>query len=302
MPTHKRGTMEEHTAGTNKKRSIIATLKGLAFTLMVLACLWVGLRYVLAPVMLPESFEEAQQEKSASATSYEERIAALEQKVAALSETKPQMPDLSALEERLAALESRPAASGDSTAPSMDPQVLDALKTEIDSIKANEHTILKSVILIHQLQDAVRAGKPFSAELAALTRLRPDLTEILAPLDGPGAVGVATLEQLQDQFRSAIHPTLTPAGERSLNNNIRSLVKIRKIGDDQKGTDDEAIIARAEARLAAGDIPSALTESENLSPKAARNFAAWQERAKTKLESEAILTKLQANITSGSGE
>jgi hypothetical protein len=275
-------------------RGIMANLKGLGFTVMILAALWIALRYVLTPMVLPSEPVVPQSEISA----YEERIKALEDKMAGLEAPI----DIAPLERRISELETKPAAAVEGGA-AVNPEALDALKAEVEKIKTANHVTLQTILLVSQLQEAVRAGRPFTDELNALEALRPEWKEILTPIEPSSMAGIATLEQLKLQFAQSINPTLTQeAGDRSLMQNLRSLVKIRKVGDEQKGLDDEAIIARAEAKLAAGDVAASLQETENLSTRAARNFEAWQERAKNHLAAFATLAKLKAQLARGVNE
>src|SRR5690606_14277903 len=99
------------------------------------------------------------------------RIKVLEERVAALENKETAAVDLAPLEARIAALESAPAAAAE---PSARHEEIDALRAEIDKLKSSSRGGMKSLILISQLQDAIRAGRPFASELATLAELRPD--------------------------------------------------------------------------------------------------------------------------------
>ena len=185
-------------------------------------------------------------------------------------------------------------------APAATHEDIEALKAEVQKLKSTNHGSIRSLILIGQLQDAIRAGRPFASEVTTLVALRPDMKEMLAPLTQASFTGIATFDGLKIQFAQAIAPALAPTGnEKSLTQNLRSLVKIRKVGEGQKGQDDDAIIARAEAKLAKGDVAAALQETSNLSPRAAKGFSAWQERAETYLAAQGALAALQPKIAAG---
>jgi hypothetical protein len=279
-----------------RRKGIIASLKGLGFTIVVLAALWIAMRYVLTPLVLPK---EAPPEQVASAPAYEERLKILEDKVAALENAKPaETPEITPLEERLTALEARPAqapvVSGASS------ESVDALRADVEKMRTENKATIRSILLVGRLQDAIQNGAPFNNELAALRGLRPDLKETLDALEPLSIAGVATLAQLQSQFARSIDPVLTPKEDtESFTGNLRSLVKIRKVGENQKGTDDQAIIARAEAKLANGYVAMAIGETENLSPAAAKNFEAWQKRANDYLLADAAGQRLEADIAKG---
>lgn len=282
-----------------RRRSIKASLKGLFFTLMVLSALWFGLRYVLTPLVTSRLDTSA----PTAENNVEERIKALEEKVSALEKQTPPSVDIAPLEARIAALETAPKTVVNEAVPVINHEEIDALKTELEKLKSTDHGYVRSLILISQLQDAMRAGRPFASELSALALLRPDMKETLTPLTQESSTGVATLTQLQEQFSHTITPALTQNdGEKSLAQNLRSLVKIRKIGEAQKGTDDQAVIARAEAKLAKGDVAAALQETSTLSPRALQNFAPWQERAKAHLAAQAAMAALQNQLAAGAHE
>lgn len=284
-----------------KKRSVLAPLKGFLFTLVVLAVIWFALRYVLTPLMLPKEVAEAPASTTIP-TNAEARIAALEEKITALENKTSEAVDLAPLEARIAALENAPKVTGEA-ANGAKREDIEALKAELDTIKTEENRTVRSLILVGQLQDAVRAGCPFSGELTALITLRPELKETLTPLVGASATGIATLDQLKEQFAQTINPALIPqTEEKSLSQNLRSLVKIRKVGSEQKGTDDESIIARAEAKLNKGDVAGALQETQSLSPRVINGFAAWQERTETYLAAQGALSSLQASLGSGAAQ
>lgn len=293
MPINKLGFMDTDTpteTAPPRRRNIFATLKGLFFTLMVLAALWFALRYVLTPLVLPKNAPET----AAVSSNVEGRIQALEEKLAAL-ESKA-APDLAPLEARVAALENAPKAAAEA-APAARSEEMEALRTEVEKLKTGHSNVVKTLILTGQLQDAIRSGRPFASELTALVTLKAALKETLSPLSSASFTGVATLDQLKEQFAHAIAPALAPDnGEKSLAQNLRSLVKIRKVGEAQKGKDDEAIIARAEAKLAKGDVAGALQETESLSPRAMKDFAAWQDRAGMYLAAQAALAALSLRL------
>ncbi len=286
-------------AAPTRRRNITASLKGLFFTLMVLSAVWFGLRYVLTPIISSQSNAPA----TALESNAEERIKALEEKVAALEKQTPATIDTTPLEARITALESAPKIVEKEAAPTISHEEIDALKMELEKIKSTDHGTVRGIILISQLQDAIRAGRPFANELSSLALLRPDMKEKLTPLTQASSTGIATLAQLQEQFSRVITPALAQEGsEKSIAQNLRSLVKIRKVGETQTGTDDQAVIARAEAKLAKGDVAAALQETSTLSPHALETFVAWQERAKEHLTAQAAMATLQSQLAIGASE
>ena len=272
--------MEEETATEKptKSRSVLATFKGIAFTLLVLSALWFAVRYVLPPLVLGKTPPVA---ATVSAPQDDARIKALEERLAALEMAPPAAPpavvDIAPIEARLTTLEQ--AASAPASMASNEELI--AIKDTIAQIKTDNHNAIRRIILTTQLAEAIRSGRPFAGELAALVALAPEMKETLAPLAANAATGIATLAALQTQFSTTLNGALSTATkEKTFARSFKALVKIRKSGEGHKGKDDEAIIARAEAKLGKGDVAASSQEIASLSPASASHFEGWQVRAK----------------------
>ena len=213
--------------------------------------------------------------------------------------------DVTALSDRLKAAE---AAAAD----------LASLKQEVATLSANSGKLVDTgaavALSIEQLRDAVAGGKPFAGALDALAKMAADdpaMAEALAPplaaLKADGDSGVATLADLQDSFpatadailRAAANSSDAAAAGASFTDRVlarlASLVSIRPVGGGASGDDPPARVARAEARLAAGDIESAANELAGLPAGDAANAAKpWLDRANARLDAERGLDKLRA--------
>ncbi len=278
----------------SRRRNVIASFRTLGVTLLILAAVWVMMRYVLTPLVF--SGNTAVIEDTGM---LEQRIAQIESKVTALeNKPEPATIDLAPLESRIAALEGAPKAEAPPAAvPTIDHAEIDTLKAEIESLKANSQATVRSVLLITQLQDAIRTGRPYASEMTALIALHPEMEKTLAPIGPYRATGVATLAALNEQFARTIDPALHPeTADKSLVANLQSLVKIRKVGASQKGNDDESIIARAEAALTKGEVAAAVSEISTLSPIGAKNFAGWKERAEANLAAQSVAATLAQEL------
>jgi hypothetical protein len=75
------------------------------------------------------------------------------------------------------------------------------------------------------------------------------------------------------------------------------LVTIRPVGADAEGDHAAARVARAEARLADGDLAGAVAELERLEGAPAAAAAPWLEQARTRLAAENALHSLRAHTT-----
>ncbi len=296
----------ESVAKPKKIQFIIIRLRRMAVTLALLAIVWGVMQYMVLPSII--TGEPANPISSPAISSgLEERISLLESQVTDLKESPTVTTtsvDFSPLEARISALETKPvpevAPAATVITSTINNEELAALKQEVETLRKSDHAYVRSIIVFGQLQQAVRAGKPYQLELQTLENLRPELKESLSPLADTALIGIATLEQLTAQFKAAITPALNPDDmQESLTNNLRSLVKIRKIGEEQQGGDDEAILARAEARLKKGGLAEAIKETQQLSPEALAAFEAWQHNAKQHVLALDALVNLNQALSQG---
>ena len=79
--------------------------------------------------------------------------------------------------------------------------------------------------------------------------------------------------------------------------NLMRLVTVRPVGADAEGDDAAARVARAEAKLAAGDLAGAVAELEGLEGAAAEAAAPWLAQARARLAAESALDRLRAHTT-----
>jgi hypothetical protein len=167
------------------------------------------------------------------------------------------------------------------------------------------------------LQRLIAQGKPYAAPIAALESFAggdPQLassqsalvTGPLAALKANADKGVAPLSDLQATFpatadaiahaASSVAEATSPDasfGERVLAR-LSALVTIRPEGENAQGDDPLARLARAEARLNAGDVQSAVRELSALpAGPIAQAAAPWLARARARLDAEAALASLQ---------
>ncbi len=243
------------------------------------------------PHMLPRPVEpmvsptppEAAPEKDAQITELKTRIDELEAKVKTLAE-KPAdsatAEKIDALQARVDALQQAHASEAGDTAHLR--ESLSAMKTQMAEIQTQALHKLALLAAFAPLKDTIMRGEPFAEPLRQMNELAKDDADIqplLAQLAPYAATGTATLSELQNQFEAAIAQALAPGTSNVLARHLQSLVRVRKVGD-QQGNDDEAIVARAEARLERGEVEGSLNELAALSPPAAAVFAAWSDKAR----------------------
>jgi hypothetical protein len=76
---------------------------------------------------------------------------------------------------------------------------------------------------------------------------------------------------------------------------VESLVSIRRVGADVEGDDAEAVLARAQASLEAGDLEGAVAMLDGLAP-APAPASAWLARAHAHLDAHAALEDLTSLV------
>jgi uroporphyrinogen-III synthase len=77
--------------------------------------------------------------------------------------------------------------------------------------------------------------------------------------------------------------------------NLMRLITVRPVGADVEGDDPAARVARAEAKLAGGDLAGAIAELEGLEGAAAAAAAPWLEQARARLVAEQALDRLNTH-------
>ena len=147
------------------------------------------------------------------------------------------------------------------------------------------------------LKSAIDRGGSFMAELEAYASVSGD-TETVAELRNYAASGVATINQLSDQF-PAVHNRIIAVGE-GLNEDAsvadrlmasaRSLVQVRTVGDVE-GENPDQIAARIEARLKESDLAAALSEWETLPDAAQKASTGFADRLRARQSVDAMVAK-----------
>lgn len=213
-----------------------------------------------------------------------ERMAELEKSQA---QAATERETLAEMEKRLAAVEDRPAASQSGT--------------------ASKGAVL---LAVGQLRDAVRLGTAYQREYDAVKALAgadPGIGAALLTLGKAAKTGVPTLAVLREEFSAKASPLVAEARGQAADGwfstivaKVGSLVTIRRT--DGKGGDDiETLVARAEQRLAAGDLAGTVEAVDAMKPvstEAAAMVAPWSDRAKTRLAAERALAALHIHAVS----
>jgi hypothetical protein len=138
------------------------------------------------------------------------------------------------------------------------------------------------------LRNAAEHGDPFAAELAIVKPLAPDASAIalLEPFAASGVPGNAALgQELAAIVRPMLRADETPRDAGFLDRlqaNAEKLVRIRPVGEEVRGDDRGAVLARIEQRASQGNISGAMTELAKLPADARAPFASWIAKAEAR--------------------
>jgi hypothetical protein len=238
-------------------------------------------------------------QQASNATSLEAlqgEVAALKAKLGALAEanlagdSSDLAPQLTTLDQRIAKLEA----------------VLPDLATAIDRSAASAKSGAAAIAFAN-LRDAVTAGRPYAAELAALRSLLPE-TGDLGALPSHAETGIPTVAELARNLQkvadaSAVPPP-PPAETSFLDSMIasaKSAVSIRRIGADITGNEPGAVLARAEAELKQGELTAAIKEVEALPAPSRDALAGWLDDARARGSANETLSKLESTVLASLG-
>ena len=163
------------------------------------------------------------------------------------------------------------------------------VQTTARSAAAGSDRASRLAVAASALRNAVEHGDPFTAELAIVKPLAPDPNAI-ALLEPFAASGVPSNGVLGQELATMVRPMLRAAGEPvrdggfldRLQANAEKLVRIRPVGEEARGDDRTAILARVEQRAAQGNIPGALTELAKLPADAREPVQAWIAKAEAR--------------------
>jgi hypothetical protein len=229
-------------------------------------------------------------------------------------------PDIAALKDRLSALEARPA-----TGASVDPAVIAQLTSEIDTLRsglaaqkttaealvaeaetiradaaAKAQTVLLKASLT-KVEAAIQNGSPFAEPLALLAEAGVTIPETLS---GSAETGVPTMAALAESFadpaRAALEAGLRGNMGSTWTDRVGSFLRAQtgaRSLTPQEGGDPDAILSRAGAAVAAGDLQAALTEIATLPEAAQAALSAWVDQAKLHLDAQTATVALATALS-----
>ena len=184
----------------------------------------------------------------------EAALKAIADRLAALETATKQVPDkVAALNDQFTALQSR----------------TEGLATELKSLSEitgqdSDATAAAQAVTVAALNRAVMSGKPYAAELKAVSAFVED-TESMEPLRAFAEKGIATRSDLIAAFPAAARSVLEQIGSNDDGimarfwSNAQKVVSVRPTGNVE-GDGPAAVIARIEAALGSGDLAAAHKE------------------------------------------
>ncbi|NOE33695.1 hypothetical protein GS627_08060 [Ruegeria sp. HKCCD7318] len=172
-----------------------------------------------------------------------------------------------------------------------DAQALEA-KASADAQAATNAAVLS------RLRGQLDAGQPYSELVAELKSGGVDVPDALT---GPAEEGVETLSSLRATFDPAARTALADARDADKGTGLIAFLQ-RQTGarsvTPQEGDGPDAVLSRAQAALADGDLPKALSELKSLPEAAQTAMADWQQAAQTRVAAVDAANSLASSLNS----
>lgn len=244
---------------------------------------------------LTDELEATRAEVAQSAEAARAELAELQGRVETLAEPVAAVPELTtrvaSLADRVEDLDARLADVA---------QVAAQTRERLEADDRRVRHALALALATTRVHEALRGTEPLAGAVDVLAPVAEADAEVAAAaetLRAAAAAGVPTLAELRRTFPGgAIARAAADADDRGLleeaADNVLGLVTVRRRGAPANGV--EGAVARAEARLADGDLAGAVAEVEGLNGEPAQAAADWLERARGRLAAEAAAADLQA--------
>lgn len=173
------------------------------------------------------------------------------------------------------------------------------LEEEQNKAEEKADARLAALVAFSQLKEALTSGKPYKEPLDQLRKIignNQKAIELLSTFEADPESGITTPAQLKIKFAPLIKQALADKDESALLRILHKFITIRKVGE-QTGSDDEAILARAEIKLANDDFKATLGLIEQLSPAAREVFNGWVADTQVWLNCQENIPLLQLFLT-----
>ena len=174
----------------------------------------------------------------------------------------------------------------------------EATKVEISAVERANAAASKAAVA--RLGALIGNGAPLAPGLNAMSEIGIEVPAALAKFS---ETGVSTLSELQRNFpplaRKALAASVAEAAKNGETGKFLAFIK-SQLGarslEPHEGDDADAILSRAEAALAEGDIQESLTEISKLSDTGLSAMAGWIEAAKSHVDANKLFTELSESI------
>ena len=174
---------------------------------------------------------------------------------------------------------------------------------EAEQVAERETNRIAAQGAVSEIRAALQSGKPYADAVGQLDET--GAAEIPDALSGPAGSGVASLAALQESYPGAARGALSDAvgqtaGDGALNRFgafLKAQTGARSLSE-QEGDSPDAILSRAEARLAEGDLEATLSEIDTLPQAGQDAMADWTERARTRLDAVQALESVSQTLNS----
>lgn len=232
----------------------------------------------------------------------EKRLAQLEKSVLSVeTAASGASPDsVLALQQSVQALQGR---IGDADLAAMTATV-NQVKADIDVVReqaASASQAARAAFAVAAAAEAARSSEPFEGALATLEGVLPGNADVaaLAPLAKTGA---PSRQELKDEFKSLQNKIITQARISNAGAGfwgrvqayLAQFVVVRRTGETNTPT---GFVERASERLFNDDLAGAVSELSRLTGPAAQVSGSWVQRAKARLEIDARLAAIRAELS-----
>jgi len=154
---------------------------------------------------------------------------------------------------------------------------------------------------VEGLVQKIESGATFDRELGIVTAAVPQNKE-LAELTAQARTGIKSLAQLQRDFAPVLAAVLAVDDTQAASGMVgklvgtaKSLIRIRRVGEIE-GEGREAVIARMEARVKAGDLSAALIAAKKLEGASAQAAQSWIEAVETRVMTIELVNKIRNDV------
>lgn len=178
-----------------------------------------------------------------------------------------------------------------------------ALSARLQRVEGDQRRVTEAaaaVLAAASLAEAAQGSRPFADELMAIGRMLPASTDLRA-LQRVAQAGAPTRAALAAEFSDLASPAAAAArapaqGAGFFARAAHALARvftIRRV-DHARGDSPDAVLARAEALVADGDLEAALAELDRLPAGGKEALAAWRAKAERRLEIDERVSAIRA--------